>query len=770
MFYLRYVFAELRRRKGRTVLTSLGLAVGVGLVVAVTALSSGLDEAQSKVLAPLTGVGTDMSVKRPVTIEAASGESGATGDISAGPGPGGGLSASEQKQLEKENGGIGLDLAAQGKPGEKFTTNEFVTTDLSFPERQADKVAEISGVEQVGRALTLNQLTISGTVPEQGEAMAMPAPAPGGAGEGSEQSFDQSSVTGIDASAADLAPVTTAELVEGRYLGEGAKDEAMISQAYANSDAVEVGDTIEVGEKRFDVVGIVKAPLGGESSDFYVPLATLQKLSDREGRINVLQVRAGSAEQVDATAAEIEAVFPGSDVTTASDLADRVSGSLVDAKNLSSKLGTALAVVALLAAFGIASLLTLSSVNKRTRELGTLKALGWRQWLVVRQVTGESVVQGLLGGLAGAVIGVGAAAAIGALGIDLEASVGAAANAAGGLPGGPFGQGAVEAGTSTVSLGAPGRRRNAAARGRPRGARRPDRRRRRRAQGGAAAPGRGPAERRVSRPGPTTDRSTRRSEAMNSAQTEQRTPRAASVPDRRRGQGLRQRRRRGPGDRRDRPRDRARRVRRHRRSLAGPASRRCCSCSARSIGPRTGRSSSRAGICAARARASSRELRLKTIGFIFQQFNLIPTLSAQENVEVAIAPTGLSRTQRSSVAWGRLADVGLADRASHLPSQLSGGEQQRVAIARALANEPDVLLADEPTGNLDSSTGEAILDLLYELWRERGLTVVLITHDAAVAERAPRVIRLADGRVESDLAIALAPEHPTNESEREVAR
>lgn len=450
MFYLRYVLAELRRRKGRTILTSLGLALGVGLVVAVTALSSGLDEAQSEVLEPLTGVGTDMSVKRPVTIEPA--DEGEQTEISAGPGAG--LSASEQKQLEKENGGIGLDISAQGKPGEKFTTTEFMTTDLSFPERQADKIADLEGVEQVGRALTLNQLTISGTVPEETGAVTMQAAPPGGPG-GSEQDFGQSSVTGIDASEAEIAPVTTDQLIDGRYIETGAKDEAMVSQAHANSESVEVGDEVEVGKRSFDVVGIVKAPLGGESSDFYVPLATLQKMSDREGRINVLQVRAASAEGVDSTAAEIESVFPGSDVTTAADLADRVSGSLVDAKNLSSKLGTALAVVALLAAFGIASLLTLSSVNKRTRELGTLKALGWRQWLVVRQVSGESVVQGLLGGLAGALIGVGAAALIGALGIDLEASVGTAAGAVAGPGGGPFGQGAVEAGSSTVSLGAP---------------------------------------------------------------------------------------------------------------------------------------------------------------------------------------------------------------------------------------------------------------------------------------------------------------------------
>lgn len=180
-----------------------------------------------------------------------------------------------------------------------------------------------------------------------------------------------------------------------------------------------------------------------------MPLAALQELSGRQGRINVLRVRAERADRVEAIAADIEQTFERSQVTTASDLADRVSGSLVDAQNLSDKLGAALAVVTLLAAFGIASLLTLSSVNKRTRELGTLKALGWRSRRVVRQVTSESVVQGLLGGVVGAVIGLGGAALVGALGISLDASV--ATNESAGL----FGQGAVEPASSSVALEAP---------------------------------------------------------------------------------------------------------------------------------------------------------------------------------------------------------------------------------------------------------------------------------------------------------------------------
>ena len=143
-------------------------------------------------------------------------------------------------------------------------------------------------------------------------------------------------------------------------------------------------------------------------------------------------------------------------------------------------------------------------------------------------------------------------------------------------------------------------------------------------------------------------------------------------------------------------------------------------------------------------------LRLHRVGFVFQQFNLIPTLSAQENVELVLAPTGAGGAARTRRAAEMLDRVGLADRAEHLPSELSGGEQQRVAIARALANEPEVLLADEPTGNLDSTTGGQILALLRGLWEASGMTVVLITHDPSIAADAPRVLRLADGRLDGD--------------------
>jgi putative ABC transport system ATP-binding protein len=135
-------------------------------------------------------------------------------------------------------------------------------------------------------------------------------------------------------------------------------------------------------------------------------------------------------------------------------------------------------------------------------------------------------------------------------------------------------------------------------------------------------------------------------------------------------------------------------------------------------------------------------LRLRSFGFVFQQFNLIPTLTAVENVEVKLAPVGGGREK----ALQMLGEVGLAERADHLPAHLSGGEQQRVAIARALSVDPRVVLADEPTGNLDSATGGEIIELLAGLAAEHGSTVIVATHDAGLAARAPRRLAMRDGK------------------------
>ncbi|WP_031104749.1 ABC transporter ATP-binding protein [Streptomyces sp. NRRL S-146] len=140
-------------------------------------------------------------------------------------------------------------------------------------------------------------------------------------------------------------------------------------------------------------------------------------------------------------------------------------------------------------------------------------------------------------------------------------------------------------------------------------------------------------------------------------------------------------------------------------------------------------------------------VRSESIGFVFQSFNLIPTLTAQENVETALVPLGVKPKQRREQAAEALKSVGLGERLAHLPGEMSGGQQQRVAIARALVKQPKVLLADEPTGNLDESMRDEIMDVLERMWEELGLTFVMVTHDSAIAKKAPRVATIRKGRI-----------------------
>ncbi len=168
-------------------------------------------------------------------------------------------------------------------------------------------------------------------------------------------------------------------------------------------------------------------------------------------------------------------------------------------------------------------------------------------------------------------------------------------------------------------------------------------------------------------------------------------------------------------------------------------------------------------------KASEKELvqyRRGRIGFIFQSFNLLPTRSAVENVEVPLMLAEVSRGERRERALKLLEPVGLAQRAHHRPNEMSGGEMQRVAIARALANNPLLLLADEPTGNLDSQTGKVILEMLRNLLTEQHLTLVLVTHDPQVAARADRIVHLRDGRIQR----IETPTQSTLEAHLEVQR
>ena len=222
VFYLSYIAAELRRRKGRTLLTALGLAVGVGLVVTVTALSSGLDDAQQKVLKPLTGVGTDMSVTRPLKL---SGNGGFAG-----------LTQKERDQLRKENGPVRIGLANRGKPGTHFSDDNFIAAgQLSFPESEVAKIAELNGAKDAAGGLTLTALHIEGTVPKQSATPQVFGAPPGSSSgtPGPPRNIDAQpmTVTGVDVSRPTLGAIAPSQLTTGSFLHSGSAREACSTRA-----------------------------------------------------------------------------------------------------------------------------------------------------------------------------------------------------------------------------------------------------------------------------------------------------------------------------------------------------------------------------------------------------------------------------------------------------------------------------------------------------------------------------------------------------------
>ena len=150
---------------------------------------------------------------------------------------------------------------------------------------------------------------------------------------------------------------------------------------------------------------------------------------------------------------------------------------------------------------------------------------------------------------------------------------------------------------------------------------------------------------------------------------------------------------------------------------------------------------------AKKSNPSLTQIRAKSIGFVFQNYNLVPTLTALENVEASLAPLRMERRERRRVSKEVLSSVGLGDRMNHLPAELSGGQQQRVAIARAMAKKPRVILADEPTGNLDEVTRDEIVDLLEKLRKDNGITLIIVTHDSHVAKRADRRLKISAGKL-----------------------
>ena len=260
---------------------------------------------------------------------------------------------------------------------------------------------------------------------------------------------------GVDPGRQDLGLVTAEQLTTGRWPAEDAPHEILLNVAYANSRDLGVGDKLPVNGTDYEVVGLVRPTLTGSTADVYFPLATLQELAGKQGRVTQVLVKARDADSVDAVAAAVRKLLPGAEVVTTEALADQVTGSLADARALVDRLGGALAAIVLAGAFAIAALLTLSSVAKRVREIGTLRAIGWSKGRVVRQILGETLGIGLLGGLLG--MGVGALLAVGvdALAPTLDATSAGIPGLTGSSLSGLFGQSTSAATTTAVELSAP---------------------------------------------------------------------------------------------------------------------------------------------------------------------------------------------------------------------------------------------------------------------------------------------------------------------------
>jgi putative ABC transport system permease protein len=402
MFFITYLRRELRRRMRQAVLIALGLALGIGLVVTVTAASAGVKQAQSDVLRSLYGVGTDVTVTGPAPKPQRPGSTPPKGAQSLQIGPGGAQFCQNGKCRNAAGQTIDhLESAGYGP----------------IKQSQVAKVAGLSGVKAAAGGLLLsdNSITIPKKFGQPGGALPTP---------------NQFTVAGVDTTHLGLGPLSAGTITSGRSLrgSDATSNVAVVDSGYAASHKLKTGSTVHIVGHSFKVAGIVAQPQGGSPTDVYIPLARAQAIGSIAGKsikhdVNTIYVTAASAADIPAVQAEIGKLLPGDTVTTAASLASQVTGSLASTAKLANDLGRWLSVLALIAAFAVASLLTMAAVARRVREFGTLKALGWRSRRIIAQVLGESLVIGLAGGAAGIALGFAGARIITAVAPKLSANV-----------------------------------------------------------------------------------------------------------------------------------------------------------------------------------------------------------------------------------------------------------------------------------------------------------------------------------------------------------
>ncbi|MCX4764614.1 ABC transporter permease [Streptomyces sp. NBC_01275] len=431
MFFT-YLRRELRRRRKAALVVASGLALGIALVIVVSSVSSGMGKAQDKVLQSLYGLGTDMTVTKAASPTA---------------------SASDRPRFQ-------FDAQDNDSDAEQSTDRVMVQGFQTLSTSTVAKVGKQSGVSDAVGGLSLQVIKVSGQFTRgqfqqngNGGTGGQQGGGQGGNGGGTGQpqgevqgggaNFDVNnySVYGTDVTKPALGPLTSSKITSGRTFKttEAAAKVAVLDSAYAKEKKLKVGSTVTIKSVKFKVVGVATADSGDSAANVYIPLTQAQTISDSKNKVTTIYVQATDSQQIDSVKSTIQKNVSGTTVTTSADLADTVSGSLSTASSLATNVGKWLSIAVLIAAFLVAGLLTSSAVSRRVREFGTLKALGWKSGRVTRQVVGEAMVNGLLGGALGIGIGLAGAYVVTAISPTLQAHLGSSGG--GGGQGGPGGGG-----------------------------------------------------------------------------------------------------------------------------------------------------------------------------------------------------------------------------------------------------------------------------------------------------------------------------------------
>ncbi|WP_432026583.1 ABC transporter permease [Streptomyces sp. 1222.5] len=429
-----YLKRELSRRKKAALVVAMGLALGIALVITVNSVSAGMTQAQDKVLKSLYGLGTDMTVTK------------------ARSAPKAGASQGPNFRFDAKSSGT------SSQSSDRVMTQGGQALKSSLVER----VGAQKGVSAAVGALSLDVTKVDGSFTQgkarsSGTAGGQGGPGGGGGqpqvqGGGADFDVNSYSVAGVDVTDQALGPLAAMKITAGRTFTAAQTNAraAVVARSYAKEKKYEVGSVLTISGRKYTVIGIATPDSGESTTDVYLPLKQAQSLGDTGSKVTTIYVRATGSREIAAVKKRIQANISGTTVTTSADMASTVSGSLSTASNLATSVGTWLSVTVLAAAFLVAALLTSAAVSRRVREFGTLKALGWPSGRVTRQVVGESMVNGLVGGGLGIVLGLAAARAVTAAAPKLTARLAGT----GGGPGaaGPGGGGPGRQTTSTLEI------------------------------------------------------------------------------------------------------------------------------------------------------------------------------------------------------------------------------------------------------------------------------------------------------------------------------